>query len=103
MVPLVTKWVNYMPRKGVKLEIVSFNSRISLTIALTNKKLGREMKLCDPTNIGMCQFISWKTTTNNLEQYTVKGACMCMQLTKRNTVVDETSYALMTSILVKVQ
>ena len=30
-----------------------FNSRISLTTVLTNMKLGREMKLCDPTNIGM--------------------------------------------------
>ena len=54
-----------------------FNSRISLTTAMTNMKLGREMKLCDPTNIGMCkQFISWKTTTNNLEQYIIKVACI---------------------------
>ena len=56
-VPLVKKWVNYMPRKGVKLEIDNFrillfwfNSHSSLTAALTNMKLGREIKLCDPTN-----------------------------------------------------
>ena len=45
--------VNYMPRKGVKLEIANFrfillllfwfNSCISLTAALTNMKLGGEM------------------------------------------------------------
>ena len=62
MVPLITKWGNYIPRKGVKLEIANsefffsffclfwLNSHSSLTAALTHKKLGREMKLCDPTN-----------------------------------------------------
>ena len=58
-VPLVKKWVNYMPRKGFKLEIVNFrilfflfwfNSHISLTTAPTNVKLGRDMKFCDPMN-----------------------------------------------------
>ena len=59
-VPLITKWVNYISRKGVKLEIELFffsfsflfwfDSRSSLTVALTRMKLGREMKLCDPTN-----------------------------------------------------
>ena len=47
--------------RGDKLEIANFrisflfwfNSCISLTAALTNMKLGREMKLCVPTNIGM--------------------------------------------------
>ena len=66
--PLIKKWVNYIPRKGVRLEIAEFfsflfwfNSRSSLTTALTNMKLGREMKLCDPTNNVMFkQFISWK-------------------------------------------
>ena len=49
-----------MPWKGDQLEIANFSfslfcfhPRISLTAALTNMKLGREMKLCDPTNIGM--------------------------------------------------
>ena len=47
-VPLVKKWVNYMPRKGDYLEVVNFRilllvSCISLTAALTNMKLGGEM------------------------------------------------------------
>ena len=54
-----------MPRKGVKLETVNFRIIILLLLLLllqlvyltnhstTNMKLGREMKLCDPTNIGM--------------------------------------------------
>ena len=49
-----------MTRKGVKFEIELLSSsspcsgsHISLTGALRNTKLGREMKLCDPTNIGM--------------------------------------------------
>ena len=61
-VPLIKKWVNYIPRKDVKLEIADsefffsfsflfwFDSHSSLTTAL---KLGREMKLCDPTSIVM--------------------------------------------------
>ena len=53
-----------MPRKGVKLEIVNFRIIILLFLLLlrlayltnhsTDKhELGREMKLCDPTNMGM--------------------------------------------------
>ena len=44
----VLKRVNYMPRKGVILEIANifflfwFNSRITLTRALKNMKLGRD-------------------------------------------------------------
>ena len=30
-----------------------FNLRISLTVTLTNTKVGREKKLCDPTNVVM--------------------------------------------------
>ena len=62
-VTLVKKWVNYMSGKGVKLEIAillflfQFDSRISLTAALTNMKLGREIKLRDPTNIVMVIFM----------------------------------------------
>ena len=56
-VTLVKKWDNYMPGKGVKLKIAifsflfRFDSRISLTAALTNMKLGREIKLHDLTKI----------------------------------------------------
>ena len=61
-ISLVKKWVKCMSRKGVKLEIVNFffrfDSRISLTTALTNMKLGREMKLCDLTNIGMFKYVN---------------------------------------------
>ena len=58
-VPLVKKLVNYMARKGLRLVFRNssspflmfwFNSHISLTIALTIMKLGREMKFSDPTN-----------------------------------------------------
>ena len=58
-VTLIKKWVSYMPGKGGKLKItvfkllVRFKSCISLTAALTNMKLDREIKLCDVTNIGM--------------------------------------------------
>ena len=72
-VPLVKKWGKYIPRRGVKLEIADFrililllllllllwfDSRSSLTAA--NMTLGREMKLCDPTNNVMfkiCNFL----------------------------------------------
>ena len=51
------KGVNYMARKVVKLEIADFRivqvQLASLTGALTSMKLGREMKLCDPTNTVM--------------------------------------------------
>ena len=57
---LVKKWVNYMPSKGVKLEIEFFSfflfwfkSCTSLTAAMTNITLGREIKFCDVTNIVM--------------------------------------------------
>ena len=33
-VPLVNKWVNYMPRKGVKLEIVNFRILLLLLLLL---------------------------------------------------------------------
>ena len=58
-VPLVKKLVSYMARKGLRLVFRNnsspflmfwFNSHISLTIALTIMKLGREMKFSDPTN-----------------------------------------------------
>ena len=39
------------------------STHVSLTTALTNMKLGREMKLCDPTNIGM-----FKILENNNKQ-----------------------------------
>ena len=79
-VPLVKKWVNYMPRKGVKLEkefffsfFFWFNSRISLTAVLTNMKLGGEMKLCDLMNNIMFESMFFLT---NLEQYIIKGTCI---------------------------
>ena len=50
-VPLLKKWVNYMPRKSVKLEIASFRILLFLVqvvyltnpTAPTNMKLGGEM------------------------------------------------------------
>ena len=60
-----------MPGKGGKFHFqtsspsCSGSSRvaISLTAALTNMKLGREIKLCDVTNIITVKHcISWKTT-----------------------------------------
>ena len=63
-------------KKGIKLEIancrilllllVLVNSCISITAALTNMKLGGEMKLCDPTNSVM--FKSVQTLGNNNKQ-----------------------------------
>ena len=39
------------------LLLFRFDSRISLNAALTNMKLGREIKLCDPTSIGMVKIM----------------------------------------------
>ena len=46
----------------------SFNSHMSLTTALTNMKLGREMKLCDPTNIDMFKSIYFLESNNKQPQ-----------------------------------
>ena len=65
-VTLIKKWVSYMPGKGGKLKVTVsnffsflfwFKSCISLTAALTNMKLGREIKLCDVTNIVMVKIM----------------------------------------------
>ena len=62
-VTLVKKWVSYMPGKGGKLKInifrlflllFWFKSCISIAAAL---KLGREIKLCDATNIVMVKIM----------------------------------------------
>ena len=80
-VPLVKKLGKPYAQKGVKLEIANFrilvlvNSCISLTGAPTNMKVGREMKLCDPTNIVMVK--GMQTFLEN-KQPQAKGTCMCM-------------------------
>ena len=61
-VTLIKKWVSYMPGKGGKLFsnfffLFWFKSCISLTTALTNMKLGREIKLSDMTNIVMVKIM----------------------------------------------
>ena len=63
-VTLIKKWVNYMPGKGGKLKLPFsnfflfwFKSCISLTAALTNMKLGREIKLSGVTNIVMVKIM----------------------------------------------
>ena len=58
------KETSYMSGKGGKLPFSNFfsflfwfKSCISLTAALTNMKLGREIKLCDVTNIVMVKIM----------------------------------------------
>ena len=58
-VPLVENWINCMSGKALHWEIVNFRilllvlvqlAYLTITTALTSMQLGREMKLCDPTN-----------------------------------------------------
>ena len=68
---------------------------MSLTGALTNMKLSREMKLCDPTNIimfkSMLTIYFLDNNNKDPEQYIIKGTCSYVHVTdKENTVEDET-------------
>ena len=63
-VTLIKKWVSYMPGKGGKLKITIFKLLLVLVQVvyltnrtLTNMKLGREIKLCDVTNIVMVKIM----------------------------------------------
>ena len=61
------------------LLLFRFDSRISLTAALTNMKLGREIKLCNPTSIGMVKIMHFlENKKNSLGQYILIGIRMCM-------------------------
>ena len=69
-----------MHREVIKLKIAfsvfslfRFDSRISLTAALTNMKLGREIKSCVPTNIVLVKVV------NNVENRKHSlGQCILM-------------------------
>ena len=76
-VPLVKKWVNYMPRK-IGNSLFCFDSYRLLTKAL---ELGREMKLCDLMNIVTSCLKVYVNNTflgTNLELYIKRGhVCAC--------------------------